>query len=115
MARQLCLRKRDMALSTQDQVKSKKLKRIIFMCAHKAKLPGADVEAASKLAHMALDRYFQINLQVKRNMGPAPAKRIRIAQFSENDCWNFFCTRKEDLYRMMRGLRFDRDFILDNG
>ena len=48
-------------------------------------------------------------------MGPAPAKRIRISHFSENDCWNFFCTRKEDFYRMTRGLRFDREFILDNG
>ena len=94
VARQLCLRKRDTALSTQDQVKSKKLKRIVFMCAHKVKLPGADVGAASKVAHLALDRYFQINLQVKRNMGPAPAKSIRIAQFSETTAGISFALEK---------------------
>ena len=57
VARKLCLRKRDTALSTQDQVKSRKLKKLIFLCILKSKKPGADLEAAAKVAHMAMDRY----------------------------------------------------------
>ena len=72
------------------------------------------MEAASKLARLAMERYYAINLQLKRELEPTPQVKARIEDFSDNDCWNFFETKKTDLYRMMRGLRFNRDFTLDN-
>ena len=95
VARKLCLRKRDTALSTQDQFKSRKLKKLNFLCILKFKKPGADLEVAGKVAHMAMDRYYSLNLQLKRELGPTPAKRTSIRIFLNNDCWNCFGTRRQ--------------------
>ena len=38
-----------------------------------------------------------------------------IVSFTDSEFWNFFETHKEDLHRLLRGLRFPEDCILDNG
>ena len=42
-------------------------------------------------------------------------QRRTIDSFTDSECWNFFETRKEDLHRLLRGLRFPEDCTLDNG
>eukprot|EP01035_Chromulina_nebulosa_P020050 gene20050-26030_t len=42
-------------------------------------------------------------------------KRRLIDTFSDSDCWNFFETRKEDLYRLKEALRIPDKVILSNG
>jgi hypothetical protein len=42
-------------------------------------------------------------------------KRRTIDSFSSSDCWNFFETCKEDLYRLIRALRLPDKVVLSNG
>ena len=43
-----------------------------------------------------------------------PSLRDSIDSFTESECWNFFETRKEDLYRLLVNLKFDDKCILEN-
>jgi hypothetical protein len=42
-------------------------------------------------------------------------KHRNIESFSESNCWNFFETRKEDLYRLLKAIQMPETVILENG
>jgi hypothetical protein len=45
---------------------------------------------------------------------PIPNLKRTIESFDETDCWSFFETRKEDLYRLLKVFRLPTLCIFDN-
>ena len=108
-ARTLSIRKRFMALTANEKVVSKELVLQFMKITHK--LCNSRLSFRLKLhgfiiQHMLLIKYMQINLEPNVNLEILPDKKTSINDFTEDECWNFFETRKEDLVRLIcMGLR----------
>ena len=54
-------------------------------------------------------------IEISVEPGDILNKHRTIESFSESECWNFFETRKSDLYRLCKVLKLTERCILDNG
>jgi hypothetical protein len=115
-ARKLNIRKRFMALTSQEKIISKKYYRIFYISLIKS-VKTDDEDLKFKYIKVAQWAYCKYLLKVVDPgiVLPPPARYDRtIDSFSESQCWNFFECRKEDLYRLLRELKFPTTCHFDN-
>ena len=116
-ARKLNIRKRFLALTSQEKIVSKKYYRIFYVSLIKSvKTDDDDLKLKyKKVAHWAYCKYL-LEVVDPGIVLPPPARLDRtIDSFSESQCWNFFECRKGDLYRLLRELKFPTTRRFDNG
>ena len=116
-ARNLSVRKRFMALVANEKVVSKHLAESFFLVttklcnirlSFKLRLHGLIIQQLMFL------KYLQSNLEPEVNLNARPEKRTRIEEFTEDECWTFFETRKVDLHRLKNCLRMPDTVIFNN-
>ena len=119
VARQLNIRKRFAALTTNEKQRAKFFKRLsLAMMVRSMQTPANGEESIEwhRRAKLCLCRYFLLVLEPSDLSIERPLRlAISINIFSESVCWNYFECRQEDLYRMLEGLRFDNVCRLENG
>ena len=95
------MRKRFLALKSNEAIYFRSLEK---RCkSHRISLPKAIAEEILRV------------ITVSDVVSPSlPSLRNSIDSFTESECWNFFETRKEDLYRLLVNLKFDDKCILEN-
>jgi hypothetical protein len=91
---------------------------VLAVRAKRAKEDG-DMVLHSDLMHksrVAIKRYMEIVILPHDAPVPVsiPDRHRTIESFSESDCWQYFETRKADLYRMVEGLSFPEECVLEN-
>lgn len=115
-ARRMGIRKRFMAVTSQERLKANKYKLWFYVSIVKwSKTCGS---AKSKLLLAAKWSYLKyLSVLVDTNPPLEPPRRLNrtIESFSESQCWNFFETRKEDLPRLYKELHFPDVCKLSNG
>ena len=107
VARKLNIRKRFVALSSQELKMSEKLQKLALLCMVKARSADSEEmeEKCNRLAKESLRRYCNIVYHVDGQL-PRPIRLDkRIASFTPSQCWNFFETRQDDMPRLLRALR----------
>lgn len=115
VARKLCLRKREYALTSNEQVLARKYRKLITNLLWKVGWADEDSERCESLAKICLSRYYSIIVGPSVKLARPPRMRVTIDSFSTNDCKNFFEFRKEDLPRLLFGLRFPEQCKLADG
>jgi hypothetical protein len=116
-ARNLSIRKRFLALSSKEKVNSNKIVKDFITITHK--LCNRRMSFRLKLHGLVLMqilifRFAEINLEPDYNLNPNPDKKTTIDDFSDDECWNFFETRKEDLQRLKTALRIPEIVVFNN-
>ncbi len=106
VARKLCIRRREYALTSNNQVWARKYRKIIENVVAKLQAEELECERGQALLKLCLSRYFSIIFDQAVKLERPPRLRFTIDSFSSNDCKNFFEFRKEDLSRLLIGLRF---------
>jgi hypothetical protein len=117
MTWKLNVRKRFVALSSQELKMSEKLQKLVLLCMFKAKSSESEVmqEKCNWLAKESLRRYCNIVYHVDGQL-PRPIRLDkRIASFTPSQCWNFFETRQGDLPRLLQALRMPVECRFKNG
>ena len=113
-ARNLSIGKGFSALTSNDKTRSTKLKYISISLLLKNKiitsLNQQERDKNQRIATIAYLRYLKLVGDFDdQNFGNKKHKKHYfdrgIDSFTPSQCWNFFETRKEDLYRLFRGLR----------
>jgi len=116
-ARQLSIRRRHTAIDSNDQVYGRKLEKLIKALIVKASIE-IDMEEKVKILRMIKllsIKYFQLTFETYQPL-PRPLRWVvSIDSFSGDECWNFFTTRKGDLWRLCTALRFPESIVLNNG
>ena len=100
-ARNLNIRRRFQALTSQELVLATKLQKLFLITVFRAKSVESDDERErlSEVAHLALRKYCNI-IYINDADIPRPIRLDRrIGSFTPSQCWNFFETRQEDLFR----------------
>jgi len=113
VARRLNIRKRFLALTTAEKHRAKFWRKlaIIFLIKWRT-----DNDKTMHLrARICFLRYHQLVIEPPITLERPLRLNITIDSFSESVCWNYFETRKEDLSRLLYGLRFPEDCVLENG
>ena len=113
VARRLNIRKRFMALTANERQRANFWRKFALVCLVRFRRFGEQrMQTASRVA---LFRYFQLLLEPADTALERPLRMpINIAAFSESTCWNNFETRREDLPRLLAGLRFPATCRLEN-
>ena len=115
-ARKLSLRKRFLALSSNEAVhlrfyEKQLLKLMLRLRNHRL---SKDTKAKGiAIASLLLNE--MIKLEPAVTLEPLIDYRRTIDSFTASECWNFFETRKEDLPRLLLNLRFPDQCNLENG
>ena len=116
-ARNLNIRRRFQALTSQELVLATKLQKLFLITVFRAKSVESDDERErlSEVAHLALRKYCNI-IYINDADIPRPIRLDRrIGSFTPSQCWNFFETRQEDLFRLLDVLRLPEICRLQNG
>ena len=105
-----------MALTANEKLISKELL-LQYLCITR-KLSGTRISRKLMLhglliRHILAVKWMQINLQPDVNLDKNPDRKSEIEDFTEDECWNFFETRKQDLLRLQRALRIPQTVVFD--
>lgn len=116
-ARKLNIRRRHEALTSNDQVKKRKLKKMFTYVqniitsqntSNQQKIPLA------KIAILITMCFLKISLHNYEKLPKLCNYRRTIDSFNEMDCWNFFETKKLDLPRLQKLLRMPNSVTFEN-
>lgn len=116
-ARQVSIRRRHAAINSNDQVYGRRLEKLIKVLLVRSVLETNEVEKANimRITKVLSIKYFQLMFEFYEPL-PRPLRWIiSIDCYSMEQCWNFFRTRKDDLWRLCSGLRFPESIVLSNG
>ena len=113
-ARKLNLRKRSWAITSNESVQLRKLRRLITVCCLKAKYDEENSEFHESMAWTACRKYLGLNYMAKVQLPRSVDRKRDFASFDEIDCWTFFKCKKADMPRLLRVLRFPDECILSN-
>jgi len=110
-ARQLSYRQRFSRLTSQDQVKLRKLRKLILVCLTIQYLDDLEGESEDDVVDAVLVasclRYLSISIDTEYTILDRPIRTDRtIDSFSPTDCYAFFTFTKVDLIRLFALLRF---------
>ena len=117
-ARKLSLRKRFLALTSNEAVYVRSLDKRLFKLLTGLKQVHLSKQCKAEgisLAKAMVEEILNVMIDPGIELTPLPSLRSTIASFTESECWNFFETRKEDLHRLRVNLKFDDKCILENG
>jgi hypothetical protein len=116
-ARKLSLRKRFLALTSNEAVYVRSLEKRLFKLLTGLKQLRLSKQCKShgiSLAKAIAEEILRVITVPDVILPSLPSLRDSIESFTESECWNFFETRKEDLYRLLVNLKFDDKCILEN-
>ena len=116
-ARYLSIRKRHMALDSNDQVYGRRLKKLLKALVVRTSIE-TDPTIKNKLVVLTKVygvKYFKLMFEPTTNIDRPLRWIMSIDSFTEEMCWNFFETKKSDLWRLCSGLKFPESAKLDNG
>jgi len=117
-ARKLSLRKRFLALTSNEAVYVRSLdKRLskLLTGLKQLRLSKQRKSEGLSLAKAIAEEIIEVMIEPAFELHKQPSLRNSINSFSESECWNFFETKKEDLYRLKVNLEFEDKCILENG
>ena len=107
-----------MALTTNERLTSEHWRRRALLLLFRArKSNDANFKGrCNLLARACMAKYATIVFEPADFKLPRPPRLDRtIESFTESECWNFFETRKADLYRLLRAFRLPDKCVLENG
>lgn len=118
-ARHLSIRKRYLRLTSKEAVEARKRRESaikLFILAENANSPE-EAEELHRFSELYYLSFLQVATMDTNDFNIPRSIRLdkRIASFSESQCYNFFETKKDDLPRLLAGLRLDGQCILSNG
>jgi len=115
-ARELNIRKRFAALTTNEKHRAAVFRRVAFVAMLKSSRATTDADRRQwkQRARILWLRYCSIALDTSVRIERPMRLDISIDSFSSSTCWNYFECRKEDLFRLLRGLDFDDRCVLEN-
>jgi hypothetical protein len=113
-ASKLNFRKRAFALTANDVFEMKKLERLIRVSILKAKYDSQNADFHRIIAWEAYRRYLSIKYIPIIQLSPCIDLKRDIFSFDCIDCWTFFKSRKLDLPRLVRVLKFPNRCKFDN-
>ncbi len=115
VARKLCLRKREFALTSNDPVKARKYRKLVeYMLVYLGHL-DVDTVVCSALVKLCIQRYYKLILVPKIVLLRPPRLQTSTDEFSANNCKYFFEFRQNDLHRLFPLLHFPEKCVLDGG
>ena len=116
-ARKLSLRKRFLALSSNEAVRlrfyEKQLTRLVLRLRNHRLSKDANAKGIA-IASILLNEMIDIATEPISTLDPLLDRRRTIDSFTDSECWNFFETRKEDLRRLLLNLKFPEQCVLEN-
>jgi hypothetical protein len=118
LARKLSLRKSFLALTSNEAVYVRSLEKRLFKLLTGLKHLCLSKQCKSQgisLAKAIAEEILRVTIVPDVVLPSLPSLRDSIDSFTESECWNFFETRKEDLYRLKVNLEFEDKCILENG
>ena len=116
-ARKLSLRRRYLALTSNEAVYVRSLdKRLIKLLTGLKQLRLSTKCKADGiiLAKAIAEELLRVMIVPDVILPSLSSLRDSIDSFTESECWNFFETKKEDLYRLKVNLKFEDKCILEN-
>ena len=116
-ARKLSLRKRFLALTSNEAVYVRSLDKRLFKLLTGLKQLRLSKECKAEgisLAKATAEEMLRVMIAPDVVLPSLSSLRDSIDSFTESECWNFFETRKEDLYRLKVNLKFEDKCILEN-
>jgi hypothetical protein len=113
-ARKLNLRRRPWALTSNETVQMKKLRRLITVSCLKAKYDIENADFHHRLAWMAYRRLLGLSYMPVMHLPHSIDRKRDVASFDDIDCWTFFKCKKEDFPRLLRVLRMPEVCVLSN-
>lgn len=116
-ARNLYYRRRFLALTSNDQVKVRKLKLLILALIHTLQnAEKTSQEPIEKALKVCIIQYLSISVDFSHGdaLLPIPIRSVGVGSFSDSDCWLFFRFTRSDLERLLHLLRFPCRVKLDN-
>ena len=116
-ARKLNMRRRHQALTSNQKIIAFKFRKVALRLLVASRRNGISLNESKRLhslAKVALRRYFAVILESLKKLSKQPNLHRTIDSFTEAQCWNWFETRKDDLSRLVEGLRFQDLCILEN-
>ena len=116
-ARKLSLRKRFLALTSNEAVYVRSLDKHLFKLLTGLKQLRLSKKCKAEgisLAKATAEEMLRVMIAPNVVLPSLSSLRDSIDSFTESECWNFFETRKEDLYRLNVNLKFEDKCILEN-
>ena len=117
-ARKLSLRKRFLALTSNEAVYIRSLDKRLLKLMTGLKQLRLSKQCKSQrisLAKAIAEEIINVMIEPTIQLPPLHSLHTTIDSFSNSECWNYFETRKEDLYRLLVNLKFEDKCILENG
>ena len=115
-ARKLSLRKRFLALSSNEAVHlrfyEKQLLKLMLRLRNHRLTKDAKAKGIA-IASLLLNEMINIATEPAVTLEPLINYRRTIDSFTASECWNFFETRKEDLRRLLLNLKFPKQCVLE--
>jgi len=115
-ARKLSLRKRFLALTSNEAVYVRSLdKRLskLLTGLKQLRLSKQRKSEGLSLAKAIAEEIIEVMIEPAFELHKQPSLRNSINSFSESECWNFFETKKEDLYRLKVNLKINVFWRMD--
>ena len=117
-ARHLSLRKRFMAITSNERQKFRHLLKGFIHVGLRLQTHRLSEQCRTQgqnFCLLLLIAMLAIALEPDVELEPLIDRKRTIESFSDSDCWNFFETRKEDLPRLQIALRIPARVTLMNG
>ena len=117
-ARKLSLRKRFLALSSNEAVYVRSLdKRLLKLMTglKQLRLSKQCKSEGISLAKAIAEEIINVMIEPTVQLSSLASLHTTIDSLSDSECWNFFETRKEDMHRLKVNLKFEDKCILENG
>ena len=114
-AKQLAYRSRHLALTSAEQVKLRKLKKIILILLIKCKKDKENTDLVY-LLKLFMAKYLQLSYSEETSLVERRPNRNRtIESFTNSECYINFRFRSAEMKRLYPLLKFDDQCILENG
>ena len=119
-AYKLSIKRRCFSFNADQRIKSKLLQKHILhlyqlIRSGRVLSDGRLHGRLSRLLKVMMITYLKGIVELVVNLPPTAARYRTIDSFTNDQCWNFFETRKEDLPRLLKGLRFPGKVVFNNG
>ena len=117
-ARYLAIRKRFLAMTANEQIRSQNLFVSIVILLNRLKMKRVSIETRRRgllVVKKTMLLFVLLNLEPEIPVLSRPSLNRTIESFSNSECWNYFETRKEDLPRILIALKLPVICQLSNG
>ena len=117
-AKKISIRKRFLALTSNERVKGNILLRSTYALLNQLKNKRLSRELQMKglrLTKLMFASYIYLMSEPTVDIERSRDKKRSIDSFTPTQCWNYFETRKEDLPRLVKALQFPEFCILPIG